>query len=137
MFSFFSKHIDCCSKTTLDSSKCNNILTRLRAGDNLCDTKQHINNIRKIIYNEFLNINQNGYTDEEHNTKYILKTLAESRESLKNLVSHPMLKIFLHFYQVQFKFVLFFLRRLWNKTILVKYVIGKSKTIESEFFYRE
>ncbi|XP_054081478.1 uncharacterized protein LOC105219969 isoform X5 [Zeugodacus cucurbitae] len=80
-----SQHMDCCSKKTLDSAKCNNVLTRLRAGDNLCDKKHHLNHIRSIIYNGFLDINKNDDTDEEHNTKYILKTLAESRESLKNL----------------------------------------------------
>ncbi|XP_054081479.1 uncharacterized protein LOC105219969 isoform X6 [Zeugodacus cucurbitae] len=81
-----SQHMDCCSKKTLDSAKCNNVLTRLRAGDNLCDKKHHLNHIRSIIYNGFLDINKNDDTDEEHNTKYILKTLAESRESLKNLL---------------------------------------------------
>lgn len=80
--------MDCCSKTTLDSSKCSDILPRLKAGDNLRDKKHHLNNIRSIICNEFFDINRNDDTDEEHNTKYILKTLAESRESLKKLVSY-------------------------------------------------
>ncbi|XP_053969967.1 uncharacterized protein LOC128871863 [Anastrepha ludens] len=81
-----SQYVGCPSKSNHDLSNCINYRTRLSAGENSCGTENHLNIVQRAIYDKFSDEIENNEVDEEENTKYVLQTLTESRESLKQLL---------------------------------------------------
>ncbi|CAD6994745.1 unnamed protein product [Ceratitis capitata] len=78
-----TQHIESCSKTNVSSARGNSGIKRISGGNVLCSLK----NSRNLMPYTILENTGSQGSDEEENTKYILKTLAESRESLRTLLS--------------------------------------------------
>ncbi|XP_020714087.1 uncharacterized protein LOC101456386 isoform X2 [Ceratitis capitata] len=78
-----TQHIESCSKTNVSSARGNSGIKRISGGNVLCSLKDS----RNLMPYTILETTGSQGSDEEENTKYILKTLAESRESLRTLLS--------------------------------------------------